>query len=187
MLHYPQAPKSLLPVTSIVCIRRCADLSLTTITRSDRHSLPPPTASRRKIMARVNGVKAVENFWAEVWAAPQNPEAIDRLVVEDFVITSGGADIVSRAKFKEWVKGFQAKITDLQFEVFETFQNDDGSRVASRWAITGKNNGILGTARDQRPIRFTGTAIWAVREDGMLLHNWVERAAWELYVDLTQK
>jgi hypothetical protein len=26
-----------------------------------------------------------------------------------------------------------------------------------------------------------GTAIFAVREDGLLLHNWVERNAWELH------
>jgi hypothetical protein len=26
----------------------------------------------------------------------------------------------------------------------------------------------------------TGTAVWAVREDGKLLTNWVERASWEL-------
>ena len=24
----------------------------------------------------------------------------------------------------------------------------------------------------------TGTAVWAVREDGKLLTNWVERASW---------
>jgi hypothetical protein len=27
----------------------------------------------------------------------------------------------------------------------------------------------------------TGTAVWAVREDGKLLCNWVERASFELY------
>ena len=137
-------------------------------------------------MAKVNGVAAVENFWADVWQA-QNPEAIDRLVVEDFIITSGGVDIVSRAAFKTWVKGFLAKINDFEFEVVETFQNAGGTRVASRWVVRGKNNGVLGLAPDQRPISFTGTAIWAVREDGMLLHNWVERAAWEMYADLTRK
>jgi hypothetical protein len=26
-----------------------------------------------------------------------------------------------------------------------------------------------------------GTAIFAVREDGLLEHNWVERNAWEVY------
>ena len=31
----------------------------------------------------------------------------------------------------------------------------------------------------------TGTAVWAVREDGKLLTNWVERASWELHQRLT--
>jgi hypothetical protein len=81
------------------------------------------------------------------------------------------------------VHSFQ-KINDLQFEVIETFQNEDGSRVASRWPIAGKNNAILGTLPDQQPISFTGTAVWAVREDGKLCHNWVERSSFELFQQL---
>jgi hypothetical protein len=77
-------------------------------------------------------------------------------------------------------------INDLEFETVETFQNEDGSRVASRWRVTGKNNGILGTAPDQRPIAFTGTAVWAVRADGKLVHNWVERSFWELGRELNR-
>jgi len=34
---------------------------------------------------------------------------------------------------------------------------------------------------DQQNIAMTGTAVWAVREDGKLLCNWVERASFELY------
>jgi predicted ester cyclase len=137
-------------------------------------------------MSNANAVAAVENFWKEVWQRPQNLDAIDHLVAEDFVITSGGIDFVSRAKFKQWVIDFQSRITDLEFDIIETFQNAEGTRVASRWQIRGKNNGMLGTKPDQREIRFTGTAVWAVRHDGILLHNWVERSAWELYLALTQ-
>ena len=137
-------------------------------------------------MSNANAVAAVENFWKEVWQRPQNPDAIDHLVAEDFVITSGGIDFVSRATFKQWVIDFQSRITDLEFDIIETFQNAEGTRAASRWQIRGKNNGILGTKPDQRDIRFTGTAVWAVRHDGILLHNWVERSAWELYLALTQ-
>jgi SnoaL-like domain len=137
-------------------------------------------------MSNPNAVAAVENFWREVWQPPQNPDAIDHLVAEDFVLTSGGIDFVSRATFKEWVIDFQSKITHLEFDILETFQNAGGTRVASRWQIRGKNNGILGTKPDQRDIGFTGTAVWAVRHDGVLLHNWVERSAWELYLAVTQ-
>ena len=131
----------------------------------------------------MNSVKIVEEFWERVWKA-RNPAAIDDFVVDDFVLTTGGVEVVSKRKFKEWASAFMAQINELQFEVMETFQNEDGSRVASRWRITGKNNGILGTAADQQPISFTGTAVWAVRDDGKLSHNWVERSSFELFQHL---
>ncbi len=137
-------------------------------------------------MKKINSVKIVEDFWAAVWTA-RHPEAIDKFIVDDFVITSGGIDIVSKEKFKEWVKQFLEKIADFEFEVIETFQNEAGSRVASRWRVTGKNNGMFGLPADRRPIDFTGTAVWAVREDGKLLHNWVERSSWELFQRLNAK
>jgi hypothetical protein len=77
------------------------------------------------------------------------------------------------------------KVTDLKFEVVETFQNEDISRIA----LAGQGQKQLGTrhAADQRVIDFTGTAIWAVREDGKLLRNWVERSPWELFQRLNPK
>jgi ketosteroid isomerase-like protein len=132
----------------------------------------------------MNSIDIVHAFWDEVWNA-HDPSAIDRFVVDDFVIVSGGETISGRESFKQWVAGFLAKVDDLHLEVVESFQNDDGSRVVSRWLLTGKNNGILGTEPDQKDIAMTGTAVWAVREDGKLLTNWVERASWELYQRLT--
>ena len=131
-------------------------------------------------MKKLNSVKIVEDFWATVWRR-HNLDEIDRFVVDDCVITTGGVDIVTKDRFKAWVTQFLDKVADLEFGVVETFQNEDGSRVTSRWQITGKNNGVLGMPADQRPIDFTGTAVWAVREDGKLLHNWVERSSWELF------
>ncbi len=94
-------------------------------------------------MKKLNSVKIVEDFWAAVWWG-HNLDAIDRFVVDDCVITTGGVDIVTKDRFKAWVKQFLDKVADLEFGVVETFQNEDGSRVASRWRITGKNNGVLG-------------------------------------------
>jgi hypothetical protein len=130
-------------------------------------------------MTKVDSVAIVENFWREVWQQPQNPEAIDRLVDEDFVITSGGRDIVGRAAFKAWASGFLAKVHDFQFHIVETFQNCDGSRVGSRWRITGRNNGLMGTEANGAPLEMSGTAVWEVGRDGLLRHNWVERNAFE--------
>jgi len=140
---------------------------------------------RSRIVAREKSVELVENFWAEVWQRPQNPDAIDTLVAEDFVITSGGNDIVSREAFKTWVIEIQSKILDMDFEAIETFQNQDGSRVASRWRLTGRNNGIMNTEPNGAPIEMVGIAIWEVGEDGLLRHNWVERNAWEVHGSIT--
>jgi ketosteroid isomerase-like protein len=135
-------------------------------------------------MAYANSVEIVEAFWTQVWNA-HDPEKVDDFVVEDFVITNAGKSIEGRENFKNWIRSFLDQVDDLVLEVIETFQNQDGSRVASRWRVKGRNKGVLGTEADGRPISFTGTAIWAVREDGKLLHNWVERASWELYQHLT--
>jgi hypothetical protein len=136
--------------------------------------------------SRMNSIKIVEDFWTAVWKS-RNPDAIVDFVVEDVVITTGGIDIKGRDKFIAWAWDFLSKINDLDFEVLETFQNENGSRVASLWRVTGKNNGMMGTVPDQQPISLTGTAIWSVREDGKLIHNRVERAAWETFLNLTSK
>jgi predicted ester cyclase len=135
-------------------------------------------------MSTLNGASIVEAFWAAVWQG-KDFDAIDRFCVEDFIITSGGIDVRSRESFKAWAKQFNQLITGLRFDVIETFQNADGSRVASRWRVSGRNNGMFGLPPDQRAISFTGTAIWQIREDGKLMHNWVERASWEAYNALT--
>jgi hypothetical protein len=136
-------------------------------------------------MFQRDSIAIVERFWAEVWQRPQNPDAIDNMVAEDFVITSGGNDIVSREAFKAWVIDFHSKVLDMDFEIIETFQNQDGSRVASRWRLTGRNNGIMGTEPNGVPIEMVGTAVWEVGENGLLRHNWVERNAWEVHGRIT--
>ena len=87
-------------------------------------------------------------------------------MVDDFILISGGKEIRSKENFRQWLRDFLGLVNDLKFESVESFQNEDGSRVASRWRVSGRNNGILGGESDQREITFTGTAVWAVREDG---------------------
>jgi steroid delta-isomerase-like uncharacterized protein len=135
-------------------------------------------------MATRDSVAIVHSFWEEVWNA-HDPAAVDRFVVDDFVIVSGGETIAGRENFKRWIEAFLTKIDGLHLQVVESFQNADGGRVVSRWLLTGKNNGILGTPPDKQDIALSGTAVWAVREDGKLLTNWVERASWELLQRLT--
>src|SRR5262249_28328086 len=125
-------------------------------------------------------VEIVEHFWRTVWIA-RDPEAVDHLVAEDFAITSGGVRIQGRAAFKQWVAAFLASIDDFRFESVETFQNHAGDRVASRWKLSGRNNGFMGLEPCGTPFEMTGTAVWHVREDGLLQHNWVERNALEVH------
>lgn len=128
---------------------------------------------------QTTGEKLLSEFWAKVWNLPQDLDTIDRLCTEDFVITSGGKDIVGRKAFKEWVKGFSAKIGEQRLTNLDMFSSADGTRVVSRWVMRGVNLGMLGTPADRQPVEFTGIAIWEIR-DGKLAHNWVERSALEL-------
>jgi hypothetical protein len=62
-----------------------------------------------------------------------------------------------------------------------------GTRVTSRWVLTGTNNGTLGTEPNSKPIAMTGTAVWTVDEEGKLQRGWVEQASFELYHRLPAK
>ena len=138
-------------------------------------------------MEQRSGIDAFRNFWKQVWQSPQNYDAIDHLVVEDFVFISGGSRIEGRAAFKKWVEEFSAAIGNFDSEIVDSFENSDGSRVASTFRVTGTNNGAFGTEPDDSPIELTGIAISAVRRDGMLLSNQVERNAFEVYERLTAR
>lgn len=138
-------------------------------------------------MAKGSSVDAAKKFFKEVWQSPPNLGALDDLVVEDFVFISGGRDIEGREAFKKWVTGFIELFGNLKLEVVESFENADGSRVASTWRLTGTNNGAFGTEPDGSPIEMTGSAIMAVREDGKLVSNRVERNAFEVYQRLNSR
>ena len=91
---------------------------------------------------------------------------------------------MGRAAFKRWIREFQAQISELKFDIVHTFQSADGTLVSARFKITGLNNGLLGFPADQRPIEFTGNAIWHVGPQGRFVRNWVERSAFEMFRDL---
>lgn len=131
------------------------------------------------VRSKTIGEELLTELWASVYNPPQDLGAIDRLCTEDFVLTTSGTDVVGRAAFKEWARTFSSKIRDMRLKSLDMFSSADGTRVVSRWVVTGYNNGVLGAPPDGRPIEFTGIAVWEVR-DGKLAHNWVERSAYEL-------
>ena len=130
-----------------------------------------------------NAERLALEFFDRVWTPPHDLEAIDELMTEDYAIVSGGREIVGRAAFKAWVREFQSVLLDARTESLEVFSSARADRVVSRWVCSGRNNGMLGLPADRREVRFTGIAIWAVRE-GRLARCWAERAAWELYQEL---
>jgi len=98
----------------------------------------------------------------------------------------GGQEITGNENTKNWVKQFLDHVDDLHVDTIETFQDEDGTRVTSRWVLTGSNTGILGTEPNGKPIALTGTAVWTI-EDGKLQRGWVEQASFELYHYLLAK
>ncbi|WP_367873937.1 ester cyclase [Luteolibacter sp. Populi] len=125
------------------------------------------------------GEKLLTEFWEKIYNLPQDLGTIDRLCTEDFILTTSGKDVVGRAAFKEWARSFSSKIRDVKLRSLDMFSSADGTRVVSRWVVTGFNRGMFGTPPDDQPVEFTGIAVWEVR-DGKLAHNWVERSALEL-------
>ena len=136
--------------------------------------------------AKTEGERLVAELWANLYNPPQDLSVIDRVCAPDVVLTSSGNDIVGRDGFREWVKVFTSKIRDMRLENQDMFTSADGTRVVSRWKVTGFNRGVLGTPADDQPVEFTGIAIWQVR-DGKLAHNWVERSAFELLQKLQKR
>lgn len=72
------------------------------------------------------------DFFARVWGPPHDLDAIDELMTEDYVITTGGVEIRGRESFKDWVKEFQTRILDARNETIEIFSNAAGDRIVSR-------------------------------------------------------
>ncbi len=130
-------------------------------------------------------VALATQFLTRVWGPAHDLDAIDELMTEDYRIWSGGVLVSGRAAFKDWVRSFQTVFGNANTEVLETFANESGSRVVSRWFNTGVNNGMFGLAPDGRPVSFSGIAIWRV-DGGRLAECWVERAALESYLSLTR-
>jgi SnoaL-like polyketide cyclase len=125
----------------------------------------------------------VIEFLGRVWGPSHELDAIDELMTEDYIITSGGIAIRGRSAFKNWVKNFQELLLNASTINQEAFSNASGDRVVSRWICSGNNNGIFGLPADGHKVSFSGIAIWSIR-NGKLAECWVERSAFELYKEL---
>lgn len=145
-----------------------------------------PSTEPTGIVSTMRSTETVQAMWDEVWNA-HDPDAVDRFVTDDVVVVIGGKEISGNDDFKDSIRELLDNVEDLHLDAIETFQNAGGTRVTSRWVLTGANNGFLGTQPNHKPIAMTGTAIWEVRQDGKLTRNTVEQASFELYRYLLEK
>lgn len=122
----------------------------------------------------------VEDFFNRVWTPPNDLEAINELMTEDYELYSAGTIVKGREAFKQWVDNFHKILLNPQNKILESFSNSEKSRVVSRWICSGINNGIFGLPADQNPISFSGIAIWSL-QNGKFNKCWVERSAFEVY------
>jgi len=122
-------------------------------------------------------------FFERVWAPPHDLDAIDELMTPDYRITTAGAVVEGRDAFKAWVAKMQETVGQATNQHLEIITSGSGDRVISRWETRGLNRGLFDLPADDRPVAFTGIAIWRV-QDGRLAECWVERAAHELFTRL---
>lgn len=125
-------------------------------------------------------------FFRRVWASPHDLSAIDELMTPDYRIVTAGKVVEGRDAFKAWAGQLQQQVADATNEHLEIIVNEAGDRVVSRWITRGRNNGMFGLPADGQPIEFTGIAIWRVEGD-RLAECWVERSAYELFLELSDK
>lgn len=132
----------------------------------------------------ITAEKLVLEFFERVWHEPHDLDAILELMTADYTITTAGTTISGRDAFIKWVGDFQKLLLESKTESVDIFSDSSNEKVVSRWVCSGKNNGLFGLTADQQYISFSGIAIWKVR-NGRLSECWVERSAYELYLNLT--
>jgi len=97
----------------------------------------------------MKSTEKVVRLWDEVWNA-HDLDAVDKFVADDVVLATGRQERTGKENLKNWIKAFFDKVNDLEVDAVETFQNEDGTRVTSRWVLMGTNNGLFGTNQTGR-------------------------------------
>ena len=128
----------------------------------------------------MKSTEKVLRFFDEVWNA-HDLDAMDKLVTDDVVLATGRQECTGKENLKNWIKEFFDKVNDLEVDAGETFQNQDGTRVTSRWVLMGTNNGLFGTRPNGEEIALSGIAVFAVDDDGKVERLSVEQDSFEQY------
>ena len=81
---------------------------------------------------REAAVTLVRTFLDRVWGPSHDLGAIDDLMTEDYVITSGGTVLSGREAFRAWVAEFPRVLADARTVGHEEILDATGTRVVSR-------------------------------------------------------
>jgi steroid delta-isomerase-like uncharacterized protein len=128
----------------------------------------------------MKSTETVLKFWHEVWNA-HDLDAVDKFVADDVVLASGRQERAGKENLKNWINELFDKVNDLEVDAVETFQNEEGTRVTSRWVLMGANNGLFGTDPKGEDIALSGIAVFAVGDDGKVERLSVEQDSFEQY------
>ena len=128
----------------------------------------------------MKSTEKVLRLWDEVWNA-HDLDAVDKFVTDDVILATGRQERTGKENLKNWIKAFFDKVNDLEVDAVETFQNEDGTRVTSRWVLMGTNNGLFGTRPNGEEIALSGIAVFAVDDDGKVERLSVEQDSFEQY------
>ena len=128
----------------------------------------------------MKSTEKVLRLWDEVWNA-HDLDAVDKFFADDVVLATGRQEGTGIENLKNWIKGFFDKVNDLEVDAVETFQNEDGTRVTSRWVLMGTNNGLSATQPNGEEIALSGIAVSAVGDDGKVERLSVEQDSFEVY------
>ena len=128
----------------------------------------------------MKSTEKVLRLWDEVWNA-HDLDAVDKFFADGVVLATGRQEGTGKENLKNWIKGFFDKVNELEVDAGETFQDEEGTRVTSRWVLMGTNNGLFGTEPNGEEIALSGIAVFAVGDDGKVQRLSVEQDSFEQY------
>ena len=97
-----------------------------------------------------------------------DPDAIDRLVTEDYVDHTGGDS--NREGYRETIQAVREVFPDLQMTVHDTIVQ--GDKVAARFSVTATHRGeFMGIPATDRKVSWEGIGIIRVA-DGKMAERW---------------
>lgn len=119
-------------------------------------------------------LRRVAREWLELWNAPVDWEAFDRLHADDFVDEASAGRPATRQGFAEGLARFVRAFPDARATVEDLVADETTGRVAVRWRITGTNRErYLDVGPTHRATVITGIEIVEIRA-GRVVRRWGE-------------